>query len=73
LAFGVSRRSSRLLQDVSLIGEGDPDIPPDLWSSFIYTVIQEAAMSFLDIVEEEMKRLANDDNEDGDKKPDFIN
>ncbi|HEY9436954.1 MAG TPA: hypothetical protein VI260_36315 [Blastocatellia bacterium] len=36
--------------------KGDPNIPPDLWSSFIYTVIQEAAMSFLDIVEEEMKR-----------------
>jgi hypothetical protein len=53
--------------------KGDPHTPPDLWSSFIYTVIQEAAMSFLDIVEEEMKRLANDDNEDGDKKPDFIN
>jgi hypothetical protein len=53
--------------------KGDPHIPPDLWSSFIYTVIQEAAMSFSDIVEEEMKRLANDDNEDGDKKPGFIN
>jgi hypothetical protein len=73
LAFGVSRRSSRLLQDVSLIGEGDPDIPPDLWSSFIYAVIQEAAMSFIDIVEEDVERPASDDNEGGDKKPDLIN
>jgi len=53
--------------------KGDPGIPPDLWSSFIYAVIQEAAMSFLDIVEEEMELSASDDNEDGDKKTDFIN
>jgi hypothetical protein len=53
--------------------KGDPNIPPDLWSSFIYAVIQEAAMSILDIVEEEMERSASDDNEGGDKKPDFIN
>jgi hypothetical protein len=53
--------------------KGDPNIPPDLWSSFIYAVIQEAAMSFLDIVEEEMARSAIDDNAGGDKKPDFIN
>jgi hypothetical protein len=53
--------------------KGDPNIPPDLWSSFIYAVIQEAAMSFLDIVEEEMERSASDNNEGGDKKPDFIN
>jgi hypothetical protein len=52
--------------------KGDPNIPPDLWSSFIYTVIQDAAMSFLDIDEEEMERSASDDNEGGDKKPDFI-
>jgi hypothetical protein len=48
--------SRRRLQHTALIFKGDPNIPPDLWSSFIYTVIQEAAMSFLDIVEEEMKR-----------------
>jgi len=36
-------------------------------------VIQEAAMSFLDIVEEDVERPASDDNEGGDKKPDFIN
>jgi hypothetical protein len=53
--------------------KGDPHIPPDLWSSFIYTVIQDAAMSFLDIDEEEMERSASDENEGGDKKPDFIN
>ncbi len=53
--------------------KADPHTPPDPWSSFIYTVIQEAALSFLDIVEEEMKRLASDDNKDGCKKPDFIN
>jgi hypothetical protein len=28
--------------------KGDPDIPPDHWSSFIYAVIQDAALSFLD-------------------------
>jgi hypothetical protein len=45
-----------------------PDIR--LGSYFVKCVLTSA---FLDIVEEEMKRLANDDNEDGDKKPDFIN
>jgi hypothetical protein len=53
--------------------KGDPNIPPDLWSSFIYAVIQDAAMSFIDIVEEDVERPASDDNEAGDKKPDFIN
>jgi len=53
--------------------KGDPNIPPDLWSSFIYAVIQDAALSFLDIVEENVERSASDDNEGGDKKPDSIN
>ncbi len=52
--------------------KGDPSIPPDLWSSFIYAVIHDAATSFLDI-EENVERSASDDNEGGDKKPDFIN
>ncbi|MCI0392568.1 MAG: hypothetical protein MOB07_27870 [Acidobacteria bacterium] len=53
--------------------KGDPGIPPDLWSSFIYAVIQEAAISFLDIAEEDVERSASYDNEGGNKKPDFIN
>jgi len=53
--------------------KGDLGVPPDLWSSFIYQVIQGAAMSLLDIAEEDVERSASDGNEGGDKKPDFIN
>src|SRR5262245_9981792 len=53
--------------------KGALGVPPDLWSSFIYQVIQGAAMSLLDIAEEDVERSARDGNEGGDKKPDFIN
>jgi hypothetical protein len=43
--------------------EGDLDIPPDLWSSFIYHMIQGAAMSLLDIVEEDAKGLTSKNKE----------
>jgi hypothetical protein len=43
--------------------KGDLGIPPDLWSSFIYHVIQGAAMSFLDIVEEDAEGLTSENNE----------
>ena len=33
--------------------QGDITMPPDLWASFIYQTVQGAAMSFLDIVEED--------------------
>ena len=53
--------------------KGALGVPPDLWSSFIYQVIQGAAMSLLDIAEEDVERSASDGNEGGDKKPDFLN
>jgi hypothetical protein len=53
--------------------KGDIGIPPDLWVSFIYTVIQGAAISFLDIAEEDLEGMASEGNESGDKKPGFIN
>ena len=38
--------------------QGDITMPPDLWASFIYQTVQGAAMSFLDIVEEDAEGTA---------------
>jgi hypothetical protein len=52
--------------------KGDITMPPDLWASFIYQTVQGAAMSFLDIVEEDAEGLEDEGNESGDKNPDSI-
>ena len=52
--------------------QGEITMPPDLWASFIYQTVQGAAMSFLDIVEEDAEGPASEGNESGDKNPDLI-
>jgi hypothetical protein len=52
--------------------KGDITMPPDLWASFIFQTVQGAAMSFLDIVEEDAEGPASEGNESGDKNPDFV-
>src|SRR5262249_25300217 len=42
--------------------QGDIGMPPDLWASFIYQTVQGAAMSFLDIVEEDAEGPASEGN-----------
>jgi hypothetical protein len=49
--------------------KGDITMPPDLWASFIYQTVQGAAMSFLDIVEEDAEGPASEGSESGDKNP----
>jgi hypothetical protein len=53
--------------------QADIYMPPNVWSSFIYRMIEGAAMSFLDIAEEDAEEPAGQDNENGCKKPDLIN
>jgi hypothetical protein len=38
--------------------KGDITMPPNLWASFIYQVVQGAAMSFLDVAEEDVEEEA---------------
>ena len=49
--------------------KGDITMPPDLWASFIYQTVQGAAMSFLDIVEEDAEGPVSEGNESGDQNP----